>query len=81
MMRTFQFDLYQAIARKREKSVKRCASCQLNETREEGEQEKNFVNSPGPISFKAVFIVENHAKRCWLTRGLNIIAEENICAS
>ena len=41
-MRTFQFDLYERsnCMKRREKSVKQCAPCKLNETREESEREK-----------------------------------------
>ena len=51
--------------------------CKLNETREESEREKKaFLNNPGSISCKAVFVVENHVKRCWLTRGFKVIAKQ-----
>ena len=41
-MRTFQFDLKETIVWKApKKSVKRCAFCKLNETREESEWKKN----------------------------------------
>ena len=39
----------------------------------EGAREKLFVKKPGSISCKAVFIVENYVKRCWLTTGFKVI--------
>ena len=43
----------------------------------ESAREKLFENNPGSISCEALFIVENHVQRCWLTRGFKIIAEEH----
>ena len=36
------------------------------------------MNNPGSFSCKAVFIVESNVKRCWLTRGIEIIAEQTV---
>ena len=69
-MRTFQFDLNEAIVfKRREKSV--------NETGDR-ERKKKIVNNAGPISCKAEFVVENHVKACWLTRKFKVIAKLNI---
>ena len=35
--------------------------------------QKLFINNPGSMSCKAVFIMENHIKQCWLTKRLKII--------
>ena len=79
MMRTFQFDLYEAIIWKGGKN--QWSAVHPVSWMKEPVREKLFVNNPGSISYKAVFIVENRVKRCWLMTGHKIIAEENIYAS
>ena len=75
-MRTFQFHMYEAIVWKGAKH-QWSAVHPVNWMKERA-REKVFANNPGSISCKAVFIVDNHVKRCWLTKGFKIIAEENI---
>ena len=56
-MRTFQFDLYEAILfKRRAKSVKRSAPYKLMKHVKRASERKLFVSNPGSISCKAVFI-------------------------
>lgn len=74
-MWTFQFDLYEAIVWKGAKN--QWSAVHPVSWMKERAREKLFENNPGSISCKALFIVENHVQRCWLTRGFKIIAEEH----
>ena len=84
MNRTFQFDLYEAIIWKGAKNQWSAVHpvSWMKHVKSASKREKNlFVKNPSSISRKTVLIVENHIKRCWLTKEFKIIAEENIYAS